>query len=62
MVFAFLSSRLRTWLLLSVLAPVFGSLLRKVGVRIGDRHPRTGGALQKAGGYAGGRRPRGARR
>ena len=56
MIFAFLSSRLRTWLLFAVLLPVVGRLLETVGVRVGQRNPRAGSALTKAGGYA--RHPR----
>ena len=52
MILAFLSSRIRTWLLFAVLMPLFGRLLETVGVRVGQRNPRAGSALTTAGGYA----------
>ena len=55
MIWAFLSSRIRTWVLFAVLLPVAGRVLEAVGLRVGKRNPRAGGALTKAGGYA--RRP-----
>ena len=55
MVLAFLSSRLRTWVLLTVLLPLVGRLLEAVGVRVGRRNARAGDVLTTAGGYA--RRP-----
>ncbi|MGI8535377.1 MAG: hypothetical protein ACR2K2_02580 [Mycobacteriales bacterium] len=55
MIMAFLSSRVRTWVLFVVLLPLFGRLLEKLGVRVGARNPRAGNALTTAGGYA--RRP-----
>ena len=58
MIWAFLSSRIRTWVLFAVLLPVVGRLLEAIGVR--TKNPRVGGALTKAGGYA--RDPRGKKR
>ena len=58
MIWAFLSSRIRTWVLFAVLLPVVGRLLEAIGVR--TKNPRVGGALTTAGGYA--RDPRGRRR
>ena len=52
MVFAFLSKRLRTWLLLTVALPLVGSLLETLGVRVGARNRRAGDLLRQAGGYA----------
>jgi hypothetical protein len=60
MIWAFLSTRLRTWLLFAVLLPVVGRLLEAVGLRVGRRNPGVGSALTKAGGFA--RRPTGRRR
>ena len=62
MFWAFLSTRLRTWVLFAVLLPVGGRILEAFGLRVGRRNPRAGDALTKAGGYA--RRPtsRGRRR
>jgi hypothetical protein len=51
-IFALLSARLRTWLLFAVLLPVFGRVLEAAGVRVGERNPRAGSALTRAGGYA----------
>ncbi len=45
MIMAFLSSRIRTWVLFAVLLPLFGRLLEKLGVRVADRNPRAGRAL-----------------
>ncbi len=52
MIFAFLSARLRRWVLLAVLLPLGGRLLEAAGARVGDRNPRAADALRKAGGYA----------
>ena len=52
---AFLSSRVRTWVLFAVLLPLVGRVLETVGPRVGARSPAAGRALTKAGGYA--RRP-----
>ena len=53
MIMAFLSSRIRTWVLFAVLLPVVGRLLEALGMRA--KNPRLAGALTSAGGYA--RRP-----
>ncbi len=45
MIMAFLSSRVRTWVLFAVLLPLVGRILEKVGVRVADRNPRAGRAL-----------------
>ena len=58
MIWAFLSSRVRTWVLFAVLLPIAGRGLEAIGVR--TKNQRVGGALTKAGGYA--RHPRGRRR
>ncbi len=55
MILAFLSSRIRTWVLFAVLLPLVGRVLEAVGVRVGDKSPAAGKALTSAGGYA--RRP-----
>ena len=60
MIWALLSTRLRTWLLFAVVLPIAGRLLEALGVRVGQRNPRAGDALTKAGGYA--RRPMTGRR
>lgn len=52
-IMAFLSSRLRTWVLFAVLLPLAGRVLEAVGLR--TKNPRVADALTKAGGYA--RRP-----
>ena len=52
MILAFLSRRVRAWLLFAILLPVFGRLLETVGVRVSDRNPRVGDARSTAGGYA----------
>ena len=57
MIMAFLSSRVRTWVLLAVLLPVAGQVLEALGMRVGQKNPSAGRALTKAGGYA--RRPTG---
>ena len=62
MIFAFLSRRLRTWVLFAVLLPFAGRVLQAVGLRVGGRNPRVGGALTRAGGYARQPVPRSARR
>jgi hypothetical protein len=56
MFLAFLSRRLRAWLLFAVALPLGGRLLEALGVRVAGRNPRAGEALTRAGGYA--RRPR----
>lgn len=50
MIMAFLSSRVRTWVLFAVLLPLVGRLLQALGVRA--KNPRVAGALTTAGGYA----------
>lgn len=52
---AFLSSRVRTWVLFAVLLPLVGRVLEATGLRVATRNPAAGRALTKAGGYA--RRP-----
>lgn len=52
---AFLSSRVRTWVLFAVLLPLAGRVLEALGLRVGQKNPRVGGYLTSAGGYA--RRP-----
>ena len=54
-IMAFLSSRVRTWVLFAVLLPMVGRVLEAVGLRVGAKNPSAGRALTKAGGYA--RRP-----
>lgn len=53
MFLAFLSSRIRTWVLFAVLLPIVGRVLEALGMRV--RNPRVAGALTSAGGFA--RRP-----
>lgn len=50
MIWAFLSSRVRTWVLFAVLLPLLGRLLQALGLR--TKNPRIAGALTTAGGYA----------
>jgi hypothetical protein len=50
MIMAFLSSRIRSWLLFAVLLPLVGRVLQALGLRA--RNPRVAGALTRAGGYA----------
>jgi len=50
MIMAFLSSRVRTWVLFAVLLPLVGRALQALGLRA--KNPRVSGALTKAGGYA----------
>lgn len=50
MIFAFLSARLRQWIVLAVVVPLVGRLLQLVGVRLGDRSPRVSRALTSTGG------------
>ena len=49
MIMAFLSSRIRTWLLFALVLPVVGRILTAVGVRVGDRRPGVGRALTGTG-------------
>ncbi len=62
MIFAFMSRRLRQWLLLTVALPVTGRLLQRLGVSLGRRNARAGDLLQQAGGLAAAPRSRAARR
>lgn len=57
MIFAFLSSRVRTWVIFALLLPLGGRVLQALGVRVGQRNERAGKALTSAGGFA--RDPRG---
>lgn len=52
MIFALLSRRLRTFVLLSVLAPIAGKVLHEAGDRVSDRRPRAGKALHRGGDVA----------
>ena len=52
MFLAFLSARLRTWLLFALVLPLVGRLLEVVGVRVAGRSPRVGNALTSAGSLA----------
>lgn len=52
MVFAFLSARLRRWLLFALVLPLAGRVLELLGGRVGARSPQLGSALTRAGGYA----------
>ena len=49
MVFAFLSARVRRWVLLVLVLPLAGRLLEALGLRLGDR--RTGRLLRSTGGH-----------
>lgn len=49
MVFAFLSARLRRWVLLALVVPLAGRLLESLGLRLGDR--RSGRVLRSTGGH-----------
>ena len=51
MFFAFLSARVRQYLLLAFLVPLVGRLLQRIGVRVGARNPRAGQLLTQAGSY-----------
>ena len=44
-----LSTRLRTWLFVALVLPLFGRVLEAVGLRVGQSRPRAGGALTNAG-------------
>lgn len=57
MIWAFLSSRVRTWVMFAVLLPLVGRVLERVAPQVAQRNPRAGDALSKAGGWA--RDPRG---
>ena len=49
MIFAFLSARIRRWVLLVLVLPLAGRLLEALGLRLGDR--RTGRLLRRTGGH-----------
>ena len=49
MIMAFLSSRIRTWLLFALVLPVVGRVLTALGVRVGEKRPRAGRALTTTG-------------
>ena len=49
MIMAFLSSRVRTWLLFALVLPIVGRILTAVGIRVGDRRPGVGRALTGTG-------------
>ena len=51
MIVAFLSARLRRWVLLVVVLPLVGRVLESVGVRVGSRSPRAGRLLSSTGGH-----------
>lgn len=52
MILAFLSARLRSWVLFALVLPLVGRVLQTVGVRVGPRAPRVGQALQRTGALA----------
>lgn len=62
MFLAFLSARVRQWLLFALVLPFAGKLLSALGVRLQGRSPRAGSFLQQAGGFASTPRGRRARR
>ncbi|MCA1711548.1 MAG: hypothetical protein LC789_07905 [Actinobacteria bacterium] len=45
MLFALLSRRFRSWLLLVLVLPLFGRVLETLGVRVGTTKPRAGDAM-----------------
>ncbi len=49
MIWAFLSSRVRTWVLFALVLPIVGRVLSALGVRVGERRPRAGRALTQTG-------------
>ena len=49
MIMAFLSSRIRTWLLFALVLPLVGRVLSALGVRVGERRPGVGRALTSTG-------------
>ena len=49
MFMAFLSARLRSWLLFALVLPLVGRVLTAVGVRVGSRRPGVGRALTGTG-------------
>lgn len=62
MIWAFLSSRVRTWVLFAVLLPIAGRVLEALGLRVADRNPRASRALTATGGRMRDLRGRGRRR
>ncbi len=62
MIFAFLSARLRRWVLMAFVLPLAGRVLQSVGPRIATRSPQIGNALTQAGGWAAQPRTRQSRR
>ena len=62
MIFAFLSARLRRWVLMAFVLPLVGRLLQSVGPKVATRNPQVGNALTTAGGWAAQPRTRRARR
>ena len=62
MFFAFLSARLRRWVLMAFVLPLAGRALQAVGPRVAARSPQVGNALTTAGGWAAQPRTRRARR
>jgi hypothetical protein len=49
MIWAFLSSRLRTWVLFALVLPVVGRVLTSLGARVGTNRPRAGRAMTSTG-------------
>ena len=49
MIWAFLSSRIRTWVLFALVLPVVGKVLSAVGGRVGEKRPKAGKALTSTG-------------
>jgi hypothetical protein len=49
MIMAFLSSRIRTWVLFALVLPLVGRVLSALGGRVGERRPRVGRALTGTG-------------
>ena len=62
MLFAFLSARLRRWVLMAFVLPLVGRVLQSVGPRVAARNPQVGNALIRAGDYVTQRRGRRGRR
>ena len=49
MIWAFLSSRIRTWVLFALVLPVVGKVLSALGGRVGTKRPKAGRALTSTG-------------
>ena len=49
MIFALLSRRIRSWLLLALVLPLFGRVLEALGMRVGGTRPRAGSAMTGVG-------------